>query len=246
MRFAVLADIHANLLALEAVRADLATRRIEQVVNLGDCVSGPLWPAETAAMLIRLGWPTVRGNHDRWVTDVPPEKQSSWDRLARDALSPEQLTWLAALPEGLDLGAGILAVHGHPGDDNAYLLEEVSNGGLVRAAPATVMVRLAGMTSPIVLCGHSHLPGALCLPDGRWVINPGSVGCPAYADPTPPAHVSEAGGPQARYAVIDFRAGSLALELIAIPYDHEAAARRAEANGRPAWATALRTGYARP
>src|SRR5215471_15524104 len=67
MRIAVLADFHGNLAALEAVVEDLQNRRPDQVVNLGDCVSGPLWPSETAALLMALGWPTVRGNHDRWV-----------------------------------------------------------------------------------------------------------------------------------------------------------------------------------
>jgi len=42
---------------------------VDCIVNLGDCVSGPLWPRETIELLMRLDWPTIRGNHDRWVTD---------------------------------------------------------------------------------------------------------------------------------------------------------------------------------
>jgi predicted phosphodiesterase len=245
MRLAILADIHGNALALDAVCADLAQRRIDQVVNLGDCVSGPLWPRETAERLMRLGWPTVRGNHDRWVTDLPLDKQSSWDAFARRELDAYQLDWLGALPPRLDLGSGILAFHGRPDDDNAYLLEEVADGRLMRSSSETVATRISGVADAIVLCAHSHLQNALCLPDGRWVINPGSVGCPAYTDPTPPAHVSEAGGPQARYAVLQLAHDEVSLELLAIPYDHREAARRAEANGQPAWAYALATGYAR-
>jgi predicted phosphodiesterase len=74
MRLAILADIHGNVLALEAVLTDLEHRRVDEVVNLGDCVSGPLWPRETAQLLMRLDWRTVRGNHDRWVTDWLPEQ----------------------------------------------------------------------------------------------------------------------------------------------------------------------------
>ena len=59
MRIAVLADIHGNLPALEAVVADLQNRRADQIVNLGDCVSGPLWRKETAELLMALDWPTV-------------------------------------------------------------------------------------------------------------------------------------------------------------------------------------------
>ncbi|CEJ09983.1 Calcineurin-like phosphoesterase superfamily domain protein [bacterium YEK0313] len=47
MRLAVIADIHGNVLALDAVLADVAGRGADRIVNLGDCVSGPLWPRET-------------------------------------------------------------------------------------------------------------------------------------------------------------------------------------------------------
>jgi len=82
MHLAVLADIHGNVLALEAVLADLEHRKVDDVVNLGDCVSGPLSPRETAHLLMRLDWPTIRGNHDRWVTDWPPEKHYPFDAFA--------------------------------------------------------------------------------------------------------------------------------------------------------------------
>jgi len=45
-RFAVVSDIHGNLPALEAVLADAARHRVEEVINLGDNLSGPLWPSE--------------------------------------------------------------------------------------------------------------------------------------------------------------------------------------------------------
>lgn len=67
MLWASLADDHGNLPALEAVLGDMAGRRIDRVVNLGDCVSTPLWPAETLTLLRRHAWPTVRGNHVRYV-----------------------------------------------------------------------------------------------------------------------------------------------------------------------------------
>ncbi|CAH2407389.1 hypothetical protein MES5069_60041 [Mesorhizobium escarrei] len=68
MRIAVLADIHGNVLALDAVLDDLRQRGgADLVVNLGDCVSGPLWPRETMERLEALALPTVRGNHDRRV-----------------------------------------------------------------------------------------------------------------------------------------------------------------------------------
>ena len=65
MSIAVIADIYGNLLALEAVLADLKSRGVDLIVYLGDCASGPLWPRETMQRLARLGALTVRGNHDR-------------------------------------------------------------------------------------------------------------------------------------------------------------------------------------
>ena len=99
MRIAVIADIHGNILALEAVLADLARRGgADRVINLGDCVSGPLWPRETMERLEALGWPTVRGNHDRRVANDPLEEMGPSDKFAHDRLTPEQRDWLGTLP----------------------------------------------------------------------------------------------------------------------------------------------------
>jgi hypothetical protein len=77
------------------------------------------------------------------------------------------------------------------------------------------------------------------------IINPGSVGLPAYEDPLPPAHVSESRSPVARYAVLQLDGERASFEHIAIPYDHLAAVGRAEENHNHAWAHFLSTGYAR-
>ena len=78
----------------------------------------------------------------------------------------------------------------------------------------------------------------------KMIINPGSVGLPAYEDPSPPAHVSELGSPAANYAVLQLSGDQASVEHIAIPYDHAAGARRAK-NRSPAWAHFLSTGFAR-
>ena len=64
-RIAVVSDIHGNLPALDAVIADALTQGCDRFINLGDSLSGPLWPAETADRLIALDWPTIAGNHER-------------------------------------------------------------------------------------------------------------------------------------------------------------------------------------
>ena len=244
MRLAIIADIHGNSLALEAVLADIDRRGLREIVNLGDVASGPLWPRETVESIQARHIPTVRGNHDRWVAEGVT---GGSDRYARERLDDAQRAWLGALPARLEPAAGVLAFHARPDDDNSYLLEEVADGRLVPAAAATVAARLGGGDAQLILCAHSHLPGLLRLEDGRVVLNPGSVGCPAYVDPTPPAHISEAGSPFARYAIAEIADGALAgCEMVALPYDHEAAARQAERAGRAEWARALRTGLVRP
>ena len=112
MRLAVVSDIHGNLPALEAVLAEIKSERVDRVVNLGDIVSGPLWPRETAALLRGLAWPTIRGNHERQLLAQPADRMGPADAFARARLADEDLHWLAALPATLDLGDGVWCCHG--------------------------------------------------------------------------------------------------------------------------------------
>jgi diadenosine tetraphosphatase ApaH/serine/threonine PP2A family protein phosphatase len=249
MRIAVIADIHGNILALEAVLADLAGRGgADRVVNLGDCVAGPLWPRETMERLEGLGWPTVRGNHDRRVANEPLDEMGPSDKFAYDRLTPGQRDWLGTLPVQAKVTPSVLAFHARPNHDERYLTETITEGRLVRAPLAAIHKRLKALDPAvrIVLCGHSHRAELVELPGGPVIFNPGSVGCPAYDDPAEPAHVSEQGSPHGRYGVIELgNDGAGQFEAIAVSYDHEAAARRAEESGRPEWARALRTGFVR-
>ncbi|MCU0774763.1 MAG: metallophosphatase family protein [Ideonella sp.] len=251
MRLALVSDLHGNLPALEAILDDLERAGVDRVVNLGDIVSGPLWPAETVDRLQPLGWPTIRGNHERQALDAQPGRHGLADAFAARALGPAQRAWLAALPDTLRLMDDVLCVHGTPGDDLRMLLETadpaVRPGGVRPATAAEVARRLGnamqGVPHGLIVCGHTHVPRALQLDDGRLVVNPGSAGQPAYeADDSPKPHRVEMGTPHARYAIVERRAAGWQVEFRALVYDHEAAARRALANGRPDWADLLRTG----
>lgn len=249
MRFAVIADIHGNVLALDAVLADIAGRGVGRIVDLGDCVSGPLWPRETCDRLRGLGLTTVRGNHDRWVATAEPELIYPSDRFAREALDESHVHWLGGLPHMVDFDVGgvlVRAFHATPADDNAYLTEDVVAGRLALSSAAAIAERLGDVHGAgLVLCGHSHIARVLRIPaSGAVVINPGSVGAQAYDDPSEPhPHVSEAGSPHARYALVTIEGGAVTgVELIAVAYDWQAAAARAAANGRADWSHALATG----
>ncbi len=235
MRLAIISDIHGNLVALEAVLADLKTRAPDVIVNLGDCVSSPLWPRETFEFLQTLKLPTVRGNHDRWLAEMPADEKSPTVRFAHGALSATQRTTLGALPPSIQFETGILAVHGTPASDVAYLLEEKVNDRLSLITRLELDRRLGATAAGLVLCGHSHLQHMAFASGQRLVVNPGSVGCPRYAD-NHDRHLAEAGSPQAHYAIATRRGARWNVDLIALDYDWDVVAQRARANGRPDWA----------
>ena len=253
MRIAAISDIHGNLLALEAVHADIAASGADVTVNLGDILSGPLWIGGTADHLMALNLPTIRGNHERQVLTLAPERMGPSDAFAVQHLQPHQREWLESLPQTLQLSDEVFCCHGTPASDLQYFMETVVPGYAAQAHPGVraatlgeagerAGIAMRGVPHGVILCGHTHVPRMLRLADGRLVVNLGSVGLQAYDDAHPQPHVIENASPHARYALLTRRPAGWQVELRAVPYDHEAAARLAEANARPDWADALRTG----
>lgn len=240
---AILSDIHGNLPALEAVVADARARGAAAFVNLGDSLSGPLWPRETAEWLMAEDWPTLAGNHERQLLSHDPREMGESDRFALTRLEARHLAWIAAQPADLQYRADLYLCHGNPDDDMHYLMHAVEPDGIRDAHAGEIHARLGAQGSHGVGCGHSHLPRHVVLEDGRQVFNPGSVGLPAYAWDYPHIHRMELGSTQARYALLAGEGDARAIELVAVDYDHRAAAARAEANGRMDWAVPLRTGF---
>ena len=245
MKFGVVSDIHGNLPALQAVVADAGA--VTGWMNLGDIVSGPLWPAETAAWLMQQGWPTIAGNHERQVLTDPPAHMGATDRYALERLQPAQRAWMAALPEQMVPADGLWCVHGTPGSDLVYMLESVGPAGRRAATIAEIAQRIAEPPpgTQMLLCGHSHMPreqraGPL------QVVNPGSVGLQAFEHDWPHPHTVENHTPKARYALLTLEPSGWTADLRAVAYDHEAAAAKAQQAGFPDWAFALRSGLALP
>jgi predicted phosphodiesterase len=242
MKIAVISDIHGNISALDAVLAHAETQSVDVTVNLGDICSGALWPEATADRLMALNLPTIRGNHERQVLTGNPETMGLSDKHARRTLRSDQLLWLAGLPETLWLCDEVLLVHGTPASDLGYFLETVTERGVRPATLDEVTARAGTVDARLILCGHTHLARAMRLPDGRLIVNPGSVGLPAYADDRPFPHLIETGAPHARYATVSDDRGQWEVNFHMVAYDWEQAARDADALGRPDWERALRTG----
>lgn len=234
MKVAVISDIHSNRLALEAVLDDIARQKLDGILNLGDLVSGPMEPNWTADILMDLDLPTVRGNHERMLIDNPPDKLGPIDRFAQEQMEVRHRKYINALPPTMSLLDDVFLCHGTPTSDDETWLDNFWDGRTVEMPDeATVSAKAEGLDYPVLLCGHTHIPRAVRLRDGRLILNPGSVGVQFNH-----------GSPDARYATIERRDGRYYPSFHAVPYDHFAAARQAASNGFPRWRDALVTGWA--
>jgi predicted phosphodiesterase len=108
---------------------------------------------------------------------------------------------------------------------------------------AEIAQNLNGIEDSVIVCGHSHQQRLVRLADGKLLVNPGSVGLPAYVDDLPVPHVSQACSPHARYAVLSRRGKKWDIQFKAIDYDWDKAAQIAEDRSMADWAHALRTGF---
>lgn len=242
-KIAVVSDIHGNIPALEKVAADIESRQVDWVFNLGDHLSGPLWPKETLQYLIRQDWIHILGNHDRHLITQDASQLGPSDRYVVDRVCDSDLNWLRTLSGCLLIQNQFLLFHGSPAHDTVYLLETIEHGRARLATPAEIVQRLEGTISPVLLCGHSHIQRVIETPDGVLIVNPGSVGLPAYEEEAPEYHVMESGSHHARYAVLENVEGNWRTEMIALAYDYQYAAHQARKNERMDWELGLRTGF---
>lgn len=235
MKIAVISDIHGNRLALEAVEADIARVGVDLVVNLGDCVSGPLDPVGTIERLMAWDIPTVMGNHDAWVVERAPEDMDRVDRFTASVLNDGHKAWLKDLPATAEVAGGeVFLCHGTPRSHSEPWLDGWFRGrDTTLPSEDEVKAHVRALTNPVLLCGHTHMWRAVRVNGGQLIVNPGSVGLQIYY-----------GNPDARYAVLERHDGRWSASLRAVPYDHEGAIAQAEANGFANWREALRTGWA--
>jgi putative phosphoesterase len=246
MCIAVISDVHGNRWALEAVLREIDARGITRIVNLGDCVYGPLDPRRSAEMLMSREIATVRGNEDRLVVEgAASGRAAATVASVRAALTEAQMEWLASSPRVREEEGEMLLLHGTPRRDDEYLLQVVETRRPRQRRKEEIAALLTGVQASIVLCGHDHTPGIVTLADRRLVVNPGSVGLQAYEDDLPLPHAMETGMPHGRFCIVSGTPRNWSVEPVVVSSNWEEAARQADRNGRPDWAAWLRTGRAR-
>lgn len=178
-RLAVLADIHGNLPALQAVIEDMAPFDVDHVVVAGDSVNWGPYSREVMEIISARHWAVIRGNNEFYALDydtprMPPHWSSfTMPPILREHLGADWLRIIACLPDELCLrfvdAPAIRMVHGIPGNP----FQAISPSASARE----VKVWLADAPETTVICGHSHI--ALERRVDRWhIFNPGSVGIP--------------------------------------------------------------------
>ncbi len=245
LKYAILSDIHSNSYALKAVLEHAQSQGVERYINLGDILYGPIAPRATYDLLQTIDATTICGNQDRQIFQATPEEidaNPTMQFILQD-LGPEPIQWMKTLPFDSQITQDIYACHGSPQDDMVYLLEDVSSGSPSLRVDSEIKKLLGGNTSPIILCGHTHIARCVELSSGQLVVNPGSVGMPAYTDEEPHLHSMETYSAKASYAILSQQSnGAWNVALHKISYPVKTSARLAEQRQRLDWVHFLTTG----
>ncbi len=236
MRILVLSDIHANRTALDAA-LEAASGRWDRAVCLGDVVGYGPDPNEVIAKIRELGAQTIRGNHDKVVAglvstgDFNPVARvaSEWTRAQ---LTPENMEFLRALPQGPFEADGLVLVHGAFQDEDDYVF-----------TPAQALEGLLDSSGPVTFFGHTHHQGGFSYLDSRlevlylrprgaepftalqiessrrYLLNPGSIGQPRDGDA------------RTAFAIADL--GHQVVEFWRVPYNVADVQQRMRAAGLP-------------
>lgn len=224
MRYLVLADVHANLEALDAVLEAAGARHYDRALVLGDLVG---YGADPNAVVDRIRQldpaAVIRGNHDKVAAGI--DTAEGFNPIAMqaatwtiDAIEEGTRAYLAALPRGPLTVDGLIEIcHGTPFDEDVYIFDELDALRAMRAS-----------TRPLCLFGHTHMTAGYCLsetdfnelppgdstdlslslklePGFKYLVNVGSVGQPRDGDA------------RAAYGIVDTDSRTLFLYRVEYP-----------------------------
>ena len=220
-RIAVLADVHGNVPALEAVIEDLLSQRPDEVLVGGDLVGRGPCGTQVVRRITEMGWRSVRGNHEdyllafrhkrvksHWLT-APEWSAARW--MAAELDDAAALT-IEGLPLTLSslLAPALRLVHGTPRSNSEGIGPWTSR--------QQVEAHLSAVREPVLVCGHTHRPLECRLPTGM-VVNVGAVGLPFNRDR------------RAQYALFELGPDETEVEFRRVEYDLDQIVRDYETSG---------------
>lgn len=238
--YAIISDIHGNSLALQAVLNDIQSKQVDQIINLGDHVFGALEPEATAALIRQTPMLCISGNTDREILESlhKPSEKENMERVKAD-LSAGTINWLKSLPGTAICDDVFFVSHGTPDNDNEYLLEQVTGQGVFVYNDEDLIAKTQHISQPVILCGHSHVNRVVYLSNGKIILNPGSVGLPAYLGNGEHRFAMESMTPHAKYAIVKVDGNNINIEQIHCSYNWHEASAAAKRNGSDKWAEFL-------
>lgn len=239
MRIGLFGDVHANLIALDAVLADMRRHEPDMLICLGDlAITGP-HPHEVVRRVQSLGCVVVRGNWDDWAVQVragqhPPEDSRPIDLWCAERLTPEDLAFLARFPLTHEVSLPgeqvMLCYHGSPRTFNDVLTSATP--------PEHLNQMLNGRRRGIMVGGHTHV-AMLRRHADALVINPGSVSENWRLSAWP----TQLFNAHAEYALITVDDSSTSVTFQRVRIDHSAViqeARRLHMPGVEEWSARWR------
>ena len=224
MLYAIVSDLHSNLVAWKAVLSDLASCNAGKIICLGDIVGYGPQPAEILESVYRHVDAFVMGNHDAAVSGkMTPDNFNAFAKSmvgwSAERINPRGLEFLGSNP--LTISApGFLCAHGSPFQPQAFPYI-IDSDEAKRAWDAT--------DAPLVFVGHSHIPSICVVGESgtarwlapqdfvvdegrRFIVNAGSVGDPRDGDP------------RASYCLYDDETRTVSFRRVSFDYDALAAA----------------------
>jgi putative phosphoesterase len=200
MRYLILSDMHANWDAFEVVLKKVRRKRFDTVLVLGDLVGYGAAPNQVVEAIRELAPKvcTVRGNHDKVVAEIDDGQNFNQTALTAARWTTERLTasnlsYVRQLPQGpIQVEDDLAICHGSPLDEDTYVFSDIDAFQIFAAFPVSV-----------TFFGHTHIPSLFSLegkrlgvqalrgesgsmtldPNGRYLVNPGSIGQPRDRDP---------------------------------------------------------------
>ncbi|MFH1212453.1 MAG: metallophosphoesterase family protein [Candidatus Neomarinimicrobiota bacterium] len=217
MRIAIIADIHGNLSAFQAVLADIEKQKIDRIVNLGDFIGYGPEPEAVAQILQERQIPSILGNHEVALTDdavLNSFTENAFDslKITRDLVSHQTMVYIQTLPAFLTFN-NLRFVHGAP--------PESTNDYITFYRLFELHAAIAATPEWLTFVGHTHMLG-IYESDGReitigilkkgarrlkrhskYIINVGSIGQPRDRDRT------------AKYVIFDDAANEVEVHYVA-------------------------------